>query len=269
MSNIIVVPNIKSNIDKILNKDIKGMIIGVKDLSIYSIELNIDEIIDIADKTNKQIIIAINKMIHNRDLDYVKEVLNKVKASNISGILFYDVSIIKLAKELNINKELIISQEHLNASINSNNFYYNNGVTSSLITSDITFNEILEIKKNSKLNIYYTTYGYLPIFYSRRKLLTNYFKYINKDMNDYKYYIINNDLKYMIIEKEYGTVIYSPIVNMLSKINELSKLDNLVIDLSYIDDISIIDKYLNRKSEKGYLGFYETKTIFKLKEEKK
>ena len=45
MNNIIVVPNKKEDIDIILNKDIKGIIIGVKDLSIYNFELTIEEII--------------------------------------------------------------------------------------------------------------------------------------------------------------------------------------------------------------------------------
>ena len=42
------------------------------------------------------------------------------------------------------------------------------------------FDEIRKIRENTKMNIYYTVYGYLPIFYSRRLLLTNYFKYIDK-----------------------------------------------------------------------------------------
>ena len=79
MSNLIVIPNKKEDIKNILNKDIKGIIIGVKDLSIYPLELDIEEIIDIADKTNKEIIVAINRMIHNKDLELVIDVLNKIK----------------------------------------------------------------------------------------------------------------------------------------------------------------------------------------------
>ena len=66
MNNIIVVPNKKEDIDIILNKDIKGIIIGVKDLSIYNFELTIEEIILLAQSVDKKIIIAMNKMIHNK-----------------------------------------------------------------------------------------------------------------------------------------------------------------------------------------------------------
>ena len=269
MSNLIVVPNKKENINNILNKDIKGMIIGVKNLSIYPLELEIEEIISIADNTEKEIIIAMNKMIHNKDLELVRIILNKVKNSNIKKIMFYDLGIFNICKDMNIDKKLILSQEHLNASRSSNEFYYNKGIKNTYITSDITYEEILEINNNTKMNIYYTVYGYLPIFYSRRHLLTNYFKYIEKDMNDDTYYVINNDLKYMIKEYNYGTIIYSPLVNLINKINKIKNIDNLVIDLSYTNDISIIDKYIrNDKMNNTYIGFFDKRTIYKLKEEK-
>ena len=118
------------------------------------------------------------------------------------------------------------------------------------------------------MNIYYTVYGYLPIFYSRRLLLTNYFKYIDKEKHDNRYYIFNNDLRYMVIEHNYGTIIYSPLANLLNKKEELNILDNLVIDLSYTDNYDIIDKYINNEKEDGYIGFYDTKTIYRLKGDK-
>ena len=67
-------------------------------------------------------------MIHNSDLELVKEVLSKIKNSKVSGILFYDLGVFNLIKKLDIDKELILSQEHLNASTKSNLFYYNKGI---------------------------------------------------------------------------------------------------------------------------------------------
>jgi len=171
VNNLVVVPNKKESINSILTKEVKGIIIGVKDLSIYPLELPIEEIIELSENTDKEITIALNKMIHNKDLELVKTVLNKIKDSKIAKILFYDLGILNLAKEMNIDKELILSQEHLNASINSNNFYYKEGITNTYITSDITYEEVLDIKNNTKMNVYYTVYGYLPVFYSRRLLL--------------------------------------------------------------------------------------------------
>ena len=265
MSRLVVVPNKKEDIPKILSYNIDEIIIGVNNLSIYPLTLSVEEIIDISNNTNKDVTIAINKMIHNDDLDLVNNVLDKVKDSNIKKILFYDLGVFNLIKKKNINKECILSEEHLNASTYSNNFYYNKGIKSSLITSDITFDEVLNIKNNSKMNIYYTAYGYLPIFYSRRKLLTSYFTYIDKNKDDDTYYIFNNSDKYMIKEKDFGTIIYSDILNLLDKIDDISVLDNLVIDLSYTDDISIINKFINKEKEEGNTFFYDKKTTYKLR----
>lgn len=269
MSNLVVVPNKKENIKDILNKDIHGLIIGVKDLSIYPLELDIEDIIDIAGNTDKEITIAMNRMIHNKDLELVREVLTKIKNSRIKKIMFYDLGIFNMCVNMHIDKELILSEEHLNASINSNKFYYDKGIKNTFITSDITYDELLEIKKNTKMNIYYTVYGYLEIFYSRRYLLTNYFKYIKNDMNDDTYYIFNNELKYMIKEYSYGTIIYSPLVNLINEVDKIKDIDNLVIDLSYNDDITIIDKFINNESmDNTYVGFFNKRTIYKLKDEK-
>ena len=267
MSKYIVIPSKREDINTLLDKDIKSIIMGIKNLSIYPFELDIDEIIDIANNTDKNIIIAMNKMIHNKDLDLVREVLNKVKNSKIYGIMFYDLGIFNICNSMNINKELILSQEHLNASKSSNEFYYNRGIKNSFITSDITYSELNEIN-STKMNIYYTVYGYLPIFYSRRYLLSNYFKYIDKDMEDDKYFIFNDNLKYMIKEYSYGTIIYSPLINLINEIDKIKDIDNYVIDLSYTNDISVIDKFINNENmDNTYIGFFDKKTIYKLKED--
>ena len=78
MSNLVVIPGKMEDINKILNKDIKGIILGVKSLSIYPLELDIDSIIDIKNNTDKKVYVIINKMIHNNDLDMVREVIKNI-----------------------------------------------------------------------------------------------------------------------------------------------------------------------------------------------
>lgn len=266
MSNLVVIPGKMEDINKILNMDIKGIILGVKSLSIYPLELDIDSIIGIKNNTDKKVYVIINKMIHNNDLDIVREVINKINDSNIDGIILYDLGVFNIIKKMNVNKELILSMEHLNASINSHLFYKKRGITGSIVTNDITYNEVLDIKNNTGMNIFYMVYGYLPIFYSRRCLITNYFKYIDKVSNSDRYYIYNDNIKYMVIEHNFGTIIYSPLVNMINEIDKLSDIDSLIIDLSYNNDINIIDKYLNKEHmDNTYTGFFDKKTIYKLR----
>ncbi len=267
MNNLAIILGKEEDINLARTNGINELIIGVKDLSIYPYEMDIDDIIALSNDFN--ITIAINRMIHNSSLDLVRKVLEKVRISKIKKILFYDLGIYKISQDLNIKKELVISQEHLNASTKSNLFYYKKGIKNSFISSDITYEEVLDIKEKSKMKIYYTVYGYLPIFYSRRLLLSNYFKYIKKDMKDNTYYITNNDLRYMIKEYSYGTIIYSPLVNLSNKVHLLKDIDYLVIDLSYCDDKEVISKFILNRDTNNYIGFFDEKTIYKVKEEDK
>ena len=57
MMNLIVVPNKKEEINSILSKNIKGIILGVESLSIYNLSLPLDEIVNISNNTNKEDII--------------------------------------------------------------------------------------------------------------------------------------------------------------------------------------------------------------------
>lgn len=270
MSNFIVIPGSSKQISTILKKNINGIIIGVKNLSIYDCELEIDKIIDIANITDKKVIVAINKMIHNDDLILVEKVLEQIKNSKIYGILFYDLGVFNVIKRLDIHKELIIGEEHLNTSTLSNNFYYNRGIGTSYISSDITYEEVEEIKNNTKMKIFYTVYGYLPIFYSRRKLISSYFDYIFKDKQSDNYYMTLDDKKHLIKERDYGSIIYSNPINLQNEISKIDEAIYLVIDLSFTDDVSIIDKFVNgEEANDTYIGFFNTKTIYKLKEEKK
>ena len=264
MSKIVVKPNKVSDIKSLLKYDIDGIILPIKNLSVESsFFMSIEEVINI--KTDKEKIVLINKIMHNNDLEELSNVLNKIKTSDISKIMFYDLSVYTLCKKLNINKELVIYQEHLNRSINSNNFYNKLGINYSYISSDITYEEIKDIKKNTNMFIFYLVYGRMPLFCSRRYLLSNYFKYIDKEYDEGNYYIKNKDDKLYISEEDNATIIYSDIVNLIN--NDTSLIDYKVLDFNNIDNYNILDDFINnRKYREGlYLGFYNTKTTFKVK----
>ena len=185
--------------------------------------------------------------------------------------MFYDMGIYNIAKELGMVNKLIIYQDHLNASIQSNKFYNQIGIKGSYITSDITGEELLEIKDNSNMEIYFLGYGYAPIFYSRRYLIKNYLKFINKEDYIGKYSIISDmGCEYQISEEEFGTTIYTEKpINLINYLDMLDKIDYIVMNSNGINNDQfnlMVDKFINRdKIDDCYLGFFNTKTIFKVK----
>jgi len=268
MSKIIVKPNREKDIENLTKLDIDGIILPLKDLSVESsFFMSLEDIINL--KTDKEKIVLINKIMHNNDLELLKSTLIKLNNSDVKKIIFYDLSVYTLSKELNINNiELVIGQEHLNRSIKSNDFYNELGINYSYITSDITIDEIKEIKTNTKMKLFYTAYGRIPLFCSRRYLISNYLEYINENKSDSNYYIKNRDDKLYISEEDNATLIYSNIVNLINHIDELEFIDYLVLDFNNIKEYKeIINKFKNKikDGKEYYLGFYNTKTIYKVK----
>ena len=268
MKKILVTPKSLENLGKALNTNVEGIILPIKDLAVNnSIYFTIEDIKSIINLTSKEICVSINKIMHNEDLDLLEQTLIKLNKINISKIFFYDVSVMNICNRLNIKKQLVIFQDHLNASLYSNNFYKNRGIAYSVITNDITLDEINEIGKYNKLML--ISYGYLPIFYSRRHLVSNYLEYIKEDKTHTMYYIKNKEDKYPILEEKEGTTIYTK--DAINLINELDKInvDYIILNAFNIDDdefMYMLDRYINNRktSREEYIGFLNKKSVYKV-----
>lgn len=270
MSKIVVTVNSLLHLNELLDKDIYGVMLYIDKLSVNSsFYIELDDLKKI-DFKNKKIFVVMNKIMHNMEIDLVRESLQFLKDMDVK-ILFYDIGVYNIAKTLGMEDRLVIYQDHLNASVQSNMFYNSIGINGSYITSDITGEELIEIKKKTNMEIYFTCYGYLPIFYSRRYLLKNYLKFIGKEYTASKYSIVSDmGSEYPIVEEEYGTTIYSQKpVNLINYLDELDCIDYLVMNSNGIDNNEfnmMVDKFIKRdKIDDCYLGFYNTKTIFRVK----
>ncbi len=271
MSKLICTGNSVSDIEKLLLKDINGIILYIDKLSVNSsFYMDIDDI-DKIECGDKELFICMNKLMHNKDIDYLRECLLKVRDKNLH-ILFYDMAVYNIARELGIEDKLVIYQDHLNASILSNRFYNRLGIKYSFITSDITMEELLLIKRNVDSKIMFLGYGYLPMFYSRRYLISNYLKYIDKFDGEKSKYEIVSDMgkKYTIAEEENGTTIYTDReVNLINYMEQLDEIDYIVMNSNNIDSdeyLRMVDKFIKReKMDDCYLGFLDKKTVYKVK----
>lgn len=280
MSKIIVTPKNEKHLNKLLDDKIDAVLLSIENLSVnseYYISLNkLREILPKIKEKNKEVFISVNKIMHNYDIEELKICMQTLKELNVDKILFYDLSILSIADKLNITNKLVIYNEHSNASINSHKFYQSYGVDESLITSDITLEEINEIKKQTGIKLIVPVYGHIPIMYSRRYLLTNYFNHIKKQKTSPYYYFKQNEDKYIIKEEPYGTGIYSgKIINLDEEYQKYQNTFDYIILYSNFIDASIYDNtikhYLNinelDKFNNSYKGFAYTKTTYKVKKD--
>lgn len=266
---------IKINGEKEFLYDVSGYIVGLNDFSIlFGKTYDVDEIKEIRKKfSNKKIFVSLNKPIFNDDLDNYKKVLIKLDELGLDGIIASDVSILTY----NLKTNIILDFMHLNNSYETINHYYNNGAYGVFLTNDITFDEINEIKANSKVELFKQVFGYAHLSTSKRKFISNYFEYYNKKRYNAKYYEISEDKNnyYKIIEDNNLTHILSDkVLNLLEYFNSINA-DYYVIDSYMIDkDISIVvNSFMegntknNEKINDLYdadNGFINKKTIYKV-----
>lgn len=267
-----------------------SFIIGLKDFSINYQEYTIEEIKKLKeDYPNIELFISLNKNIFNNDLDKLENILIELNKIDIKGLLFYDLAILSIVKNNNLNIPLVWAQEHMTTNYNTCNYYYDKGVEYVSLSSEITVSEIKQIKDNSKIKLISFFFGYPDVSFTKRKLLTNYFLYNNLDKKRDWYTISNDDNKYFIKESNLGTrILYGKVMNGIKPFYDLLDVvdygifnEELMDHDIFIKCLSIFRELIDNKITvidannkiKDLINsddtvFYYKKTIYKVKDEK-
>lgn len=253
--------NDENLIKKYIN-EIDGLVIGIEGLSINYPTMDIDTIINLIEffnKNNKEIFVVLNKNIHNNEIDYVTNILLKLK--NITGLFYYDNAILNLKNKLNLEYNLVIDQEHSMTNYQTINYYNEYGVKYVHLSSDITLKEMLEIKKNTNSKIILTIFGYLPMFASQRNLVKNYLEKFKINDNSKRYYMEKEGKVYNLIDNELGTFVYTDEIYSLLDNKEIENFDYILFNGLLIDDFEYIIKNINNYF--NILNKYKTNPYFK------
>ena len=167
----------------------------------YSTEFSIEEIDDF---------VLVNRILDDSDLDKLEEILKNAK---INGIVFDDLGILDIVKDMKIKKILLL--DHIsNNSVSIN--YYLDYADSVVVSSDISEKEIEYIVGHAKRKVVLPVFGLKKLMYSRRKLLTNYAIHEGIGYQD-KIKTKINDKEFIVKENEYGTCFFAyPYYNALS-----------------------------------------------------
>ena len=205
--------------------------------------------------------LLINRILDNTSIDKLKELLKHL--DHIKGIIFDDLGLVSLLKDLKIEKILYLS--HFNCNIESIKIYLTY-VDSVFVSTDLTEKEIAYISENIPNKLTLFTLGYIKAMYSRRLLIDNYTKFHNLE-KDNPIIINNTDHLFLVYENEYGTIFYhKPVFNGL----ELQKyaFKYYFINSSFLDIKDIIALINNQSDLKTDRAFLDTEVIYKIKGDK-
>jgi len=281
---LIIMPRGIKDINNTL-KYADAYMLGVSDLSVNMPNyFDMDELIKIINylnENNKEIFISLNKNMHNNDLDYLKDVLQKLSVLKINGVLFYDMAVVNINKNSDLKLPLVWGQEHLTNNVLTSNFWYEHGAKYTLISGEITKEEVDEIKDLGQAKMILPIFGHLPMFVSMRHLVRNYLDTFNINDNSQIYYLEHEKQLYPVIDTRDGTIAYSSkILNGISEVPNL-KVDYILLDSFLIDEdvfTNIVKMYseVNPTNKEEYneiinnlldtdYGFLYKETIYKVK----
>ena len=250
-----------------------------------SVTFSVDEIRKITkDYPDIDVFVKMDKNLFNDEINDVRHVLQELEQMSIRGVFFYDLAILELKQELSLSLDLVWSQTHMVTNYRTCDYYYQQGVHYALLSKEITLDEILAIVKKSSILSIVEVVSLPSVGYSRRKLLSNYYKDLEEDSHSTLSILEKiTDKKYLVKEEDEGTGIFlDEVLNGTSVINPLyeagvsyilfreegiSSFMELINDTkNYIDGGCVDTDYVSKYKKLGdSTGFFFKKTIYRVK----
>ena len=258
--------------------------LSTKTRAVFSLS-EVSSIINLAHQAGKLVYVNINVMIEESTLAVLREFLGFLKTEPVDGIVCFDLTVLTVALEFGLGEKIIYRPGTLNTNVYDPWFFRKMKVKGITLSKDITLEELVSIGENYQgMDISLVGHGYLFLFYSKRRLLKNYF--------DHKKIFVPNFLEgdtfrlaekarqeglYPIYEDRFGTHIFRA-----KKLQSLDEIDVLrpylsdffvermfLPDQEYFDSIAVcagkLEKsaFLIRYGKEYDHGFYYLKTVSK------
>ena len=273
------------NKDKLYLDKVDGIILPLMDYAVEgSVFFSLEEIKEICDNTSCEVFVKINKNLVNSDIEKIKDILIELNNMKIAGIFFYDIAILEIIRELHLDINLVWNQTHMVNNYKTCDYYNSRGVKYALLGKEITLEEIIEIIKKSKIISMVEVVSKPSIAFSKRKLISNYYKDLNI-VGDNELNVVEKvtGSQYKLIEDNNGTSFFlDTITNGTSIIKELydNKCEYIIMreagigcfrelvtdTMAYIKNGCLDSNYVNKYRKLGdSTNFFFRKTIYKVK----
>ena len=140
---------------------------------------DLKEIIPFAHKKGVKVYLAVNIFPHSFKYDqFLKDMKTMVEELNPDAFIMADPGLIDITREMWPEVEIHLSVQANNVNWMSVNFWKKLGITRVILARELTFKEILEIRKRvPDIEIEFFIHGSNCMAYSGRCLLSNYFNY--------------------------------------------------------------------------------------------
>lgn len=277
-----------SNIEKLLKAGANGFVfqndlITPRPTSSLDLETMTEALIE-CKKFDAIVYLQATLMMHEMHIDTVKEFLVWAKEQQVDGVLFADVGVYQLAKEMGLEALLIYQPGSLTTNTYDATFWHQMGIKGVVVAREIPKADILQFD-NTDFEIGMIGHGYLNMFHSRRPLVTNFMKYQDKEplpLNQTNLTLIEElrNESYKVLENTQGTHIFRSLpMQSFGSIKELSSvLDTFMIEglfttdewvaevvsdyISVLNDPTMLDSVLEKYNDSHDTGFLFKETVY-------
>lgn len=210
-----------------------------------------DEVFAVMQKTimhGKACYILANRILEECDLSSFSGFLNRF-APVATGIIIGDVGAFMIMKDLGFAHKAIYDPETLLVNHGDFNMLAMSGALGAFVAREITLAEIIEIARHKAYPLFMVGHGHLGMFYSRRRLVTNFqsHEHLANDLHKHRHLTIREEKRpeqdMPILEDDHGTHVFRG--NVLAVIPYLDVLKTCV-DVLMIDTIFKDDAYTMR-----------------------
>lgn len=210
----------------------------------------------------KKIYILVNKIFFDDELESLYFYLKKLKEINVDGIYFADFAVYEIAKELNMLDKLVFYHETFARSYFDIKRFINLKIKQVIISKDSSLESINKLNNKEKLGI--TFMGYMPLYYSKRKVLSNQQKVYKLNIDTKQIYQLKEEkreeLNYLIENKNGSIIFYAIPLNYYHYKNELEKYVSTFVIQTLFFDLNKINNFINlckNKTNKTYEDIFE------------
>ena len=139
----------------------------------FTIE-EIKEAVDFAHNLNKKVYITVNMVFHNDDLNKLDEYLIELDEIGVDALIVSDMAVIKRLKELDLKVPFHISTQASSTNKYTVKFYEDLGAERVVLARECSKDDIIDIRKNTNVELEAFIHGAMCTSYSGRCVLSNY-----------------------------------------------------------------------------------------------
>jgi putative protease len=211
--------------------------------------LTMDELSSISSKAADMHLpwyLSVNRMILQSEWSTFEKEIKQINTYHPTGFIVSDLGVMHYLKKCYPDKKIVLQTDTTITNVQDVEILLSLGVDLIALARELTFDEVTDIVRSHGDRVMISGFGYQSMSSSSRPLMSNYFEYINKDIDVlYKRFTLQEEgrlERYPAMQDNHGFHIFT--ASVLEIFNEVKTLEefglkHLIIDSLFIDDETI------------------------------